>query len=307
MKPQSQVLSAAIATFFIGSAMPLFGAMPEHDMGGPATAKLGQVHFKVECNAAAQKEFDLAMAYYHSFAWHRYEAPLARALAADPGCGMAHWARALSILDNPFIWPGILSRARLKDVQAALDAARKTGLKSMQITPSSSSAHVALFAFSFDAALTHPSAAQEDPAARACLAGVRTEAYREASNACWIVYSSAIAVNDYASAAAAVRLGCERDKRADFCAFTSHWGVTAASVREATTSAAKYNIRRAAERAESFVTTADIEDVELQLDRAELARVLKNQKAPAARGTLARRHSDTRIAPSSRRAQPTSQ
>ena len=132
MKPLRQTLSAFISVLFLGSAIPLFGATHEHDMGGTAPARLGQVHFKVECNAAAQKEFDLAMAYYHSFAWHRYEAPLERALKADPTCGMAHWARALSILDNPFTWPGILSAARLNDAQAALDAARKAGLKSQR-------------------------------------------------------------------------------------------------------------------------------------------------------------------------------
>ena len=132
MKPQRQVLSAAIAVFCLGLAIPLFGAVHEHGAAGTAPARLGNVHFKVECNAAAQKEFDLAMAYYHSFAWHRYEAPLERALKADPTCGMAHWARALSILDNPFTWPGILSAARLNDAQAALDAARKTGLKSQR-------------------------------------------------------------------------------------------------------------------------------------------------------------------------------
>src|SRR5687767_8533400 len=130
MKLQRQVLFMSIAVFCLGLAPSLFGADHEHGSADPA--RLGQVHFKVECNAAAQKEFDLAMAYYHSFAWHRYEAPLERALKADPTCGMAHWARALSILDNPFTWPGILSPTRLNNAQEALDAARKTGLKSQR-------------------------------------------------------------------------------------------------------------------------------------------------------------------------------
>ena len=43
--------------------------------------KLGSVHFKVSCNAEAQREFDLAMAYYHSFAWEQIRAPL----GARPG------------------------------------------------------------------------------------------------------------------------------------------------------------------------------------------------------------------------------
>jgi len=92
--------------------------------------RLGTVHFKVECNAAAQKEIDLAMAYYHSFAWSYVKDPLDRALKADAGCGMAHFVQALSLLDNPFTWPGTVSAKVLADGSAALDAARATGLKS---------------------------------------------------------------------------------------------------------------------------------------------------------------------------------
>ena len=73
------------------------------------------MHFKVSCNAEAQREFDLAMAYYHSFAWEQIKAPLDRALAADAACGMAHWARALASLDNPFVWPGNVSAKTLAD------------------------------------------------------------------------------------------------------------------------------------------------------------------------------------------------
>ena len=100
-----------------------------HDEGS-AAARLGSVHFKVECNAAAQKEVDLAMAYYHSFAWDHYKAPLERALQADPQCGMAHFVRALGVLDNPFAWPANLSPKIYADGEAAIEAARRTGLKS---------------------------------------------------------------------------------------------------------------------------------------------------------------------------------
>jgi hypothetical protein len=86
------------------------------------------VHFKVSCKAPAQREFDLAMAYYHSFAWEQIKAPLDRALAADAGCGMVHWARALASLDNPFGWPGNVSAQTLADGAALLEQARKAGL-----------------------------------------------------------------------------------------------------------------------------------------------------------------------------------
>ena len=116
------VLSAAFA---VAAAIPAVA----HDEGA-AGARLGSVHFKVECNAAAQKEIDLAMAYYHSFAWDYYKAPLDRALQADPQCGMAHFVRALGILDNPFAWPANLSPKMYADGEAAIEAARKTGLRS---------------------------------------------------------------------------------------------------------------------------------------------------------------------------------
>ena len=129
MKTKHTRLAVALSALFLGwGAMPPAGA---HD-ASDAPAKLGKVHFKVDCSAAAQKEFDLAMAYYHSFAWELYQAPLDRALAADPACGMTHWLRALGVLDNPFTWPIPLSPKVLAEGQASIDAARKTGLKTQR-------------------------------------------------------------------------------------------------------------------------------------------------------------------------------
>jgi hypothetical protein len=43
---------------------------------------------------------------------------------------MAHWGRAMVLLDNPFAWPANLPAAKLNEIAAALDAARAAGLKS---------------------------------------------------------------------------------------------------------------------------------------------------------------------------------
>jgi Tfp pilus assembly protein PilF len=129
MKTKRNYLAGTIAALFLG--LGTFHPAGAHDASG-APAQLGKVHFKVECNAAAQKEFDVAMAYYHSFAWAQYKAPLDRALAADPGCGMVHWLHALAVLDNPFTWPVPLSPKAMADGQASLEAARKTGLKTQR-------------------------------------------------------------------------------------------------------------------------------------------------------------------------------
>jgi tetratricopeptide (TPR) repeat protein len=45
---------------------------------------------------------------------------------------MAHWLRALGVLDNPFTWPVPLSAKVLGDGQASLEAARSTGLKTQR-------------------------------------------------------------------------------------------------------------------------------------------------------------------------------
>ncbi len=107
-------------------------ATHEGGEGHGSHARLGTVNFPIGCNATAQREFNTAMAYYHSFAWAEIREPLERVLKADPSCGMAHWLRALASLDNPFIWPGIISQPTLASGSDILDMARKTGLKSQR-------------------------------------------------------------------------------------------------------------------------------------------------------------------------------
>jgi hypothetical protein len=118
-----------IATLALGIGLALSASA--HETSG-VPARLGKVHFKVDCNAAAQREFDLAMAYYHSFAWEEMRAPYARALQADPSCGMVHWLRALGALGNPFTWPTLITPAILNDAPGWLEDARRTGLKSQR-------------------------------------------------------------------------------------------------------------------------------------------------------------------------------
>src|SRR5713101_6715329 len=129
MKTRTIVTTLAILSVLLvlWAGLPAVAQSP-----GAGPAKLGKVNFPVSCNAAAQKEFEVAMAYYHSFAWPQLKTALDRVTQADPACGMAHWARALGLLDNPFQWPGSLSPQILADGQAAIDAARAAGLKTQR-------------------------------------------------------------------------------------------------------------------------------------------------------------------------------
>jgi Tfp pilus assembly protein PilF len=129
MKRRRSVMVAAAAAIALGIAGCATQEAPE---GHSAQARLGKVNFPVSCSAEAQREFNTAVAYYHSFAWAQVREPLERVLRADPNCGMAHWLRALASLDNPFIWPGIISQPTLASGSGILDTARKTGLKSQR-------------------------------------------------------------------------------------------------------------------------------------------------------------------------------
>jgi Tfp pilus assembly protein PilF len=131
MKRRPNSLIAAVAALFIGIGITSCATRDAHE-GQGAQARLGQVNFPVECNATAQREFNVAMAYYHSFAWQHIREPLERVLQADPNCGMAHWARALATLDNPFTWPGSISAATLNQGPEILETARRTGLRSQR-------------------------------------------------------------------------------------------------------------------------------------------------------------------------------
>jgi len=125
VKSASFALAAAAAISF-----GIAGCATHDEHAGHA--RLGKVNFPVECNAAAQREFNVAMAYYHSFAWPHIREPLEAVLKDDPSCGMAHWARALASLDNPFTWPATISVATLNQGPDILETARKTGLKSQR-------------------------------------------------------------------------------------------------------------------------------------------------------------------------------
>jgi hypothetical protein len=66
-------LAASALLLGLGTVLSTFAQAP-----GPA--RLGKVTFPVSCNPAAQKDFEVAMAYYHSFAWPELKASLERVL-----------------------------------------------------------------------------------------------------------------------------------------------------------------------------------------------------------------------------------
>ena len=66
--------------------------MHRHD----SSEELGRVNFPVSCTAVAQKQFDRAVAWLHSFEYENAEKAFTEVTVTDPRCGMAFWGIAMS-------------------------------------------------------------------------------------------------------------------------------------------------------------------------------------------------------------------
>jgi Tfp pilus assembly protein PilF len=91
--------------------------------------KLGAVHFATSCNAAAQKEFDRAVALLHSFQFNHAIQGFNIALKQDPSCAIAHWGIALSEWSNPF-GAGMKDKSQLQAGRESAERGKAAGAKS---------------------------------------------------------------------------------------------------------------------------------------------------------------------------------
>src|SRR5437588_11592077 len=91
-----------------------------------ADQKLGTVHFETSCNEMAQRRFDRAMRYQHSFWYSAAKEIFEEVAKADPECGMAYWGVALTLLNNPH---AAIPAANLPLGLAAIQKAKEVGAK----------------------------------------------------------------------------------------------------------------------------------------------------------------------------------
>jgi tetratricopeptide (TPR) repeat protein len=91
-----------------------------------ADQKLGTVHFATSCNEAAQRRFDRAMRYQHSFWYSESKEVYEETLKADPECAIAYWGIALSLLNNPH---SAIPAPNLPLGLAAIEKAKAMGAK----------------------------------------------------------------------------------------------------------------------------------------------------------------------------------
>jgi tetratricopeptide (TPR) repeat protein len=121
MRQSLFVVTLAGVTMF-GSAGP--GIAQEN-----ADQKLGTVHFATSCNETAQRRFDRAMRYQHSFWYTASREIYEETLKADPECAIAYWGIALSLLNNPH---GPAPAPNLPLGLAAIEKAKAAGAKTQR-------------------------------------------------------------------------------------------------------------------------------------------------------------------------------
>ena len=88
----------------------------KHEMG----ENLGRVNFAVSCNAAAQQQFNRAVALLHSFWYDQAEKAFTEVTKTDPKCGMGYWGVAMSFYHPVWSPP---TGAELRNGSAAVQRA----------------------------------------------------------------------------------------------------------------------------------------------------------------------------------------
>ncbi len=118
MAKSARLLSALVATACV--------SLSQTAQAQAVDPKLGKVHFETSCTPEAAAAFDRGMLYQHSFWYRASQREFNKALQADPGCAIAYWGIALSLLWNPHTAPPVKN---LADGAAALAKGREVGAK----------------------------------------------------------------------------------------------------------------------------------------------------------------------------------
>ena len=104
-----------------------FGTCPPAQAQDEADQRLGKVHFATTCNEVAQRRFDRAMRYQHSFWYAESKEIYEEVIKADPDCAIAYWGIALSLLGNPH---GAIPAPNLPPGLAAIEKGKTVGARS---------------------------------------------------------------------------------------------------------------------------------------------------------------------------------
>lgn len=122
-----RMLSFACLTLVLVPGALARSGQHEHQVESGDPEQLGEVHFPVSCNAAAQQEFNRAVAMLHSFWYYEAEKAFSGVAQKDPDCAMAYWGIAMSRFRQLWTKP---DAEDLRVAQEALQKAKTAGTPS---------------------------------------------------------------------------------------------------------------------------------------------------------------------------------
>jgi tetratricopeptide (TPR) repeat protein len=120
------VMRKPVAVLTVAAALALGSSARPAASDEGKEQQLGNVHFETSCNEVAQRRFDRAMRYQHSFWYSAAKDIFEETLKADPGCAIAYWGIALSLWNNPHNPP---PTPNLAPALAAIEKAQAVGAK----------------------------------------------------------------------------------------------------------------------------------------------------------------------------------
>src|SRR5689334_4737548 len=116
------LLVVILLTFDVLSVCAQMTHTHEHD----PSEKLGVVDFKISCTPQAQKQFNRAVAWLHSFEYEEAEHAFTEVTVTDPQCGMGYWGIAMTNY-HP-LWAPPTSQ-QLQKGWGAVEKAKATGAR----------------------------------------------------------------------------------------------------------------------------------------------------------------------------------
>jgi tetratricopeptide (TPR) repeat protein len=122
------LLSATVLAAFLCHA-PSAGAQEAHQHQHDPSGKLGRVNFTVSCSPRAQRQFNRAVAWLHSFEYEEAEKAFNEIAVAEPRCGMAYWGVAMSNYHPIWAPP---TAAELEKGTSAIEKAKSVGARTQR-------------------------------------------------------------------------------------------------------------------------------------------------------------------------------
>jgi tetratricopeptide (TPR) repeat protein len=119
----NRIACLSVALFFFIAPIR---AQEMHPHTHDRAEKLGQVNFKVSCTPQAQKQFNHAVAWLHSFEYEEAEKAFTEVTVTDPQCGMGYWGIAMSNYHPLWVPP---TAAELKRGWSAVEKAKSVSAR----------------------------------------------------------------------------------------------------------------------------------------------------------------------------------